>query len=133
MSAHVSVFDLKRFAQARLAADELPSFEQHLTACASCAGRLQWAATRELHARGLDGFLTEAGPKPVAAMLIALAASVLFALSLGHGPMRLSPQGMHGALPSLTATADGGDGSLAFFDGGGVSDVQHESLDRSGP
>ena len=133
MSAHVSVFDLKRFAEARLAADELPSFEQHLTACASCAGRLQLAATRELHARGLDGFLTQADPKPVAAMLIALAASVLFALSLGHGPVRFSLQGIHGGLPSLTASADGGDGSLAFFDGGGLTGAQNGSSDRSGP
>src|SRR5690242_34521 len=92
MSAHVSVFDLKRFAEERLAADELPSFEAHLSACAACAGRLQKAATRELRARGLDGFLSEAPAKsaPAAAALIAFAASVLFVLSLGQGPMHFS-------------------------------------------
>ena len=126
MSAHVSVFELKRFTQARLAADELPSFEQHLAACGSCAGRLQQAASRELSARGLDGFLDEASPHPLAAVLIAIAASVLFALSLGQGPVgfphRSTGQGSffsaQGSSPFRSAAADAGDGSLAFFDGG---------------
>ena len=124
MSAHVTVFDLKRFAEERLGADELPSFEDHLAACASCAGRLQLAATRELHARGLDSFLSEAPSRPVAAVLIAVAASVLFALSLGQGPVRfpqhaggVGPLEQHGSSP-LVSPADAGDGSLAFFDGG---------------
>ena len=53
MTAHVSVFDVKRFAEARLGADELPSFEAHLPACAACAAKLQQAATRELRRRWL--------------------------------------------------------------------------------
>ena len=125
MSAHVSVFDLKRFAEERLGDDELPSFEQHLAACASCAGRLQRAASRELHARGLDVFLGEPATRPVAAVLIAVAASVLFALSLGQGPIRFpqhatggGPLEQHGSAPLISGPADAGDGSIAFFDGG---------------
>jgi hypothetical protein len=124
MSAHASVFDLKRFAEERLAPDELPSFEQHLSACASCAGRLQLAAARELHARGLEAHLGEAAPRPVAAVLIALAASVLFALSLGQGPVRFPHATRGGAFEQQgpaalsSAPADAGDGSIAFFDGG---------------
>ena len=125
MTAHVSVFDLKRFAEDRLAAEELPSFEQHLAACASCAGRLQLAAARELHARGLDSALGEQKPRPMGAVLIAVAASVLFALSLGQGPVRFPPHArgagpleQQGAAPLSAAPADAGDGSIAFFDGG---------------
>lgn len=121
MSAHVSVFDLKRFAEERLDAEELPSFEDHLAACTSCAGRLQLAAARELHARGLDSFLAEPSskPRPVAAVLVAAAASVLFALSLGQGPMRFSQHAVAQQTPLLnTASVDAGDASIAFFDGG---------------
>lgn len=127
MSAHVSVFDVKRFTEARLGADELPSFEQHLAACASCAAKLQQAATRELHARGLGPLLAPAAPRPVAAVAIAVAASVLFALSLGQGPVHFSsphrsegPVAENGPALLITApgSADGGTGSLAFNDGG---------------
>ena len=125
MSAHVSVFDLKRFAEERLGADELPSFEQHLAACGSCAGRLQLAASRELHARGLDALLGPTPARPIAAVLIAAAASLLFALSLGQGPIRFpqdsvgaDPLEQHGSSPLISAPADAGDGSIAFFDGG---------------
>ncbi len=125
MSAHVSVFDLKRFAEARLAPEELPSFEQHLEACASCAGRLQQAATRELHKLGLDSLLGEPARRPLAGVLIAAAASVLFALSLGQGPIRFPPHsagaGPHepiGSSPLNAVPADAGFESFAFFDGG---------------
>ena len=115
MTAHVSVFDLKRFAEERLAADELPSFEDHLSACASCADRLQLAAARELHSRGLDAYLGETKPRPVGAVLIAVAASVLFALSLGQGPMlRFAPHArgpgaseLHPGSPFTSVPADG--------------------------
>ncbi|GEM_PF-2787569 len=118
MSAHVSVFDLKRFAEARLGDDELPSFEQHLAACASCAGKLQAAATRELKVRGLDGLL-ESPSRPMAAVLLAIAASVFFALSLGTqgGSARLHPG------PAFSSSydagiADGGETNLALMDAG---------------
>lgn len=122
MSAHVSVFDLKRFAEEQLAPDELPSFEQHLTTCASCAGRLQLAATRELRARGLGSFVGQTPSRPVAAVLIAVAASVLFALSLGRGPVQLpqhaGPQEQSELAPHRFGSADAGNGTIAFFDGG---------------
>jgi hypothetical protein len=127
MSAHLSVFDLKRFTQQRLGADELPSFEAHLAGCAGCSGRLQQAATRELQARGLDSWLVErpTASTPVVAALIALAASVLFVVLVGQGgplkfPQGSSPVEQHGSPAVAAAPADGGmpQGTLAFFDGG---------------
>lgn len=124
MSAHVSVFELKRFAEERLGSDELPAFERHLAACGSCAEKLSRAATRELHARGHGALLGEPS-RPVGTALIALAASVLFALFLGQGPARFAqhPSGygaveVHGFAPLIPAPSDAGDGSYAFFDGG---------------
>jgi hypothetical protein len=135
MSAHVSVFDLKRFAEARLLADELPAFERHLAVCGDCAGRLQKAATRELHARGL-GVWAEATPFTPSgvegrswAALIAFAASVLVVLSMGRVPLKFSEPPrepayveQHGAPPLAVAPVDAGmmiDGTIAFYDGGG--------------
>ena len=117
MNAHVSVFDLKRFAEARLGDDELPSFEQHLSACASCAGKLQTAATRELKARGIA--LGEAPSRPMAAVLLAIAASVLVALSVGaQGPgARMHPRPVFSGGYDA-GVADGGDLNLAFMDAG---------------
>lgn len=130
MSAHVSVFDLKRFAEARLGADELPSFEEHLSACAACAAKLQQAATRELGRRGLLP-LPEVASRKNGMLAIAAAASVLFVLSLGQGPLHFSSP-RHDEGPVLengpvqlpmplilgAAPVDGGVGSLAFNDGG---------------
>lgn len=129
MSAHVSVFDIKRFAQAQLSNDELPGFEHHLSACDACALRLQWAATSELKARGLEHWLEPAPAKsaPVWAVLVALATSAALMVlgsptlpkfdevSYGVGPSQSA-----GVPPLSTLPADGGmlNGSLAFFDAG---------------
>lgn len=129
MSAHVSVFDLKRFAEERLVPDELPAFEEHLAGCGECAARLQHAATRELHARGLAALVSEAPVKPTRAVvaLFALAASVLVVLSVGQGPRRsASPYAsflpdQHGEAPLAATPADAGmlpGAALALVDGG---------------
>ena len=131
MSAHVSIFELKRFAEERLLPEELPAFESHLAVCGACAGRLQTAATRELRARGLDGWLVPAAAPsgPALAALVAFAASVLFVFSLGSGPLRFPPgppdsmrAEQHGTPPLLAPAVDAGmlDGTVAFFDGGEV-------------
>jgi hypothetical protein len=64
-------------------------------------------------------------PRPLTAVLIAVAASVFFALSLGQGPVRfpqhvpsVGPVEEHGSTPLIASPADAGDGSIAFFDGG---------------
>ena len=130
MSAHVSVFELKRFAEDRFAPEELPAFERHLAVCAECAGRLQKAATRELHARGLGGLLAEAPVRsaPAAATLIAFAASVLVVLSLGRTPLKFpEPSSVrafvslqqHGPPPLAVDAGMALDGTIAFYDGGG--------------
>ena len=127
MTAHVSIFDLKRFAEERLLPEELPAFEGHLAVCGACAGRLQTAATRELRARGLDGFLQPSSVPagPALAALVAFAASVLFLFSLGNGPLHF-PQAprdsmiaeQHPTPPLLSADAGMLDGTVAFYDGG---------------
>src|SRR4051812_36303010 len=127
MSAHVSVFELKRFVEQRMAADELPEFEEHVGACAVCAQKLQRAAGRELGVRGLAVELERSQPAPALAALVALAASVLVVLMIGRGPLQLPTPPVenftaevHGSAPVISAPADGGMGAVAFFDGGGV-------------
>ncbi len=134
MTAHVSIFDLKRFTEQRLGTDELPSFEEHLSACAACAARLQQAATRELARQGLLPLPAPANVnvhRPFAAAAIALAASVMFVLSQGQATLHFPSQSSRAdvsvvengtpmqplAVPVLGAGL-AVDGGLAFKDGG---------------
>ncbi len=131
MSACICVFELKRFAEGRFAPEELPAFEQHLAVCGGCAGKLQRAAARELTARGLGGLLAEAPARstPAAAALLAFAASVLVALSIGRAPLKFPQPSegpvfsrQHGPAPLAMVPTDAGmlpEGSIAFYDGGG--------------
>ena len=128
MSPHVSIFDIKRFAEERLGFDELPAFEDHLSACTVCAGRLQVASTRELRARGLEAFLSPAPAKFPSFLtgMIAAAACVAFFISGAPAPFRASQEAsasdseIHGSNPITPAPADGGmlNGGIAFYDGG---------------
>ncbi|MBX7117044.1 MAG: hypothetical protein K1X64_22180 [Myxococcaceae bacterium] len=127
MSAHVSVFDIKRFTEERLSREELPVFERHLAACAACAAHLQRAAVRELRVRGLDGHVLPPVTQraPALAVALALAASFAFFIVSSRGfstPLQTSPDtvDIHGSTPLTFAPADGGvfNNSLAFYDGG---------------